>query len=80
MPEEKKQRGRPKKLEQPNQEELQPFSIRMPKSLHKTLKLVCTARDTEMNEAVIEAVEVWLEQQPEYKKSKALGQASSNPK
>lgn len=77
MTEEKKKRGRPKKAEQENQVELQPFSVRMPKKTHRTLKLVCTAQEKEMNDAVLEAVMQWLEHQPEYKQSKALEQSSA---
>lgn len=76
MSEEKRGRGRPKNPE-PKKDDVQSFSVRLPKPIHKTLKLVCTAKGTEMNEAVIEAVTVWLRAQPEYKQSEALGQVGS---
>lgn len=36
-----------------------------------------TARDIEMNDAILEAVANWLKDQPEYKKSKELEQVSA---
>lgn len=36
------------------------LTIRMPKSLHKTLKLLCTEEDIVINNAANEAIEDWI--------------------
>lgn len=36
------------------------LTVRMPKSLHKQLKLLCTEEDVVINNAAVEAIEDWI--------------------
>ncbi len=72
-------RGRPKKPEAEKKiDDRVAFSVRMPKPAHKSLKLICTSRDIDMNDALNEALSDWLTRQPELKASEALSKASAN--
>jgi hypothetical protein len=54
-------RGRPTK--RPSGEQL--FSVRMPKKLHRTLRLLCTAKGLALNDVAVDALQAWLDAQPE---------------
>lgn len=56
-------RGRGRPTKRPSGEQL--FSVRMPKKLHRTLRLLCTAKGLALNDVAVEALEGWLKDQPE---------------
>ncbi len=64
-------RGRPRK--RPGGEQL--FSVRMPKRLHRILRLLCTAKGLALNDVAVRALEVWLEAQPEGRQYARLAEA-----
>lgn len=56
-------------------EEEKQLTVRMPKSLHKTLKLLCTEEDIVINNAAVEAIEEWIEKRKAGKKTRENGKA-----
>jgi hypothetical protein len=56
-------RGRGRPTKRPSGEQL--FSVRMPKKLHRTLRLLCTAKGLALNDIAVEALDAWLKGQPE---------------
>jgi len=57
-------------------EEERQLTVRMPKSLHKELKVLCAEEDLVINAVANEAIAEWVAKRKEKKKSKASEEAA----
>jgi predicted HicB family RNase H-like nuclease len=59
-----KKPGRPRKREEGDEHS---FTVRIPKKLHRLLRLLCADQDISINDAITLAVKSWAVEQPNYK-------------
>ncbi len=64
-----------KKTKATSKDETQQVVIPMPKKLHRELKFLSVDRDRTMNAMIIEAIEAWWKDQPEFGKYPPLNLA-----
>ena len=61
-----------KTTEESNPPEEQSFSVRMPKTMHRTLRVLCAAEGLVMNNIVNEAVALWLSKHKGHEKYEVM--------